>query len=103
MFFGRVQWAKADSYSVIKTRTANLRVHWAGNMLPPAVYVGQTVCAAGRLTTYDGGRMVLVTEAVPIPAGRDAMRRFAPLLDELCANPAEWCPDLLDRKGRRPY
>lgn len=101
VFYGRVQWAKAGSYSLIRTRTANLRVYWLEDMLPPDVYVGRTVCAAGRIKTYDGGRQVVVVDAVPIPEGRAAMRRYMALVDKTLAKPADWCPDLLDRIRQR--
>ena len=101
VFYGRVQWAKADSFSLVKTRTANLRVHWVGDQLPPDVYVGRTVCAAGRVKTYDGGRQVQIVDAVPIPEGKAAMKRFFALLDGIAADPTEWCPDLLDKIRQR--
>lgn len=69
--------------------------------MPPDVFVGRTVCVAGKIKTYDGGRSWMVIEAVPIPEGRAAMQKFMALLDQTCANPAEWCPDLLDGKARR--
>lgn len=100
MFFGRVQWAKADTYSLVRTRTANLRVHWVEDVMPPTVFVGRTVCAAGRIKTFDGGKVWTIIDAVPLTAGRDAMRQFTKLVDESMANPLEWVPDLWERKRR---
>jgi hypothetical protein len=101
VFFGRVQWAKAGSYSLVKTRTADLRVHWAGGDMPPDVFVGSTVCAAGRIKTYDGGRMWLIVDAVPIPEGQKAMQRFMSLVRKTQADPIEWAPHLLDKFRRK--
>lgn len=101
MFFGRVQWAKADSYSLIRTRTANLRVHWVEDIMPPDVYVGKTVCGAGKIKTWDGGRYWSVIEAVPLTEGQAAMQRYMELIDQTMADPLEWCPDLLERKIAR--
>ena len=98
MFFGRIQWAKADSYSLIRTRTANLRVHWVENILPPDVFVGRTVCAAGKVKTWDGGRVWTIIDAVPIPEGLPAMRKIMEVLGPMMADPHEWCPDILERK-----
>lgn len=100
MFFGRVQWAKAGTYSLIRTRTANIRVHWVEDVMPPDVFVGRTVCAAGKIKTFDGGRIVTIIDAVPIPEGHAAMQKFMALLDMTLADPMEWCPDLLERKRR---
>lgn len=71
-------------------------MHWVGNMLPPDVYVGRMVCAAGKITTYDGGREWRVTGAVPIPDGKRATAPIFECLDDICADPREWCPDFLD-------
>lgn len=101
VFFGRVQWAKADSYSLIRTKTANLRVAWAGGGMPPDVYIGRTVAGAGKLKTWDGGRMVMVVEAVPFPDGRKALQAFAPLLDELAADPTDWAPEIIAKRFPR--
>jgi hypothetical protein len=98
VFFGRVQWAKAGSYSLIRTRTANLRVHWVEDIMPPDVYVGHTVCAAGKIKTFEGGRIFTIIDAVPIPEGKAAMRKFMALLDETAADPVSWCPDIWERK-----
>lgn len=99
--FGRVQWAKAGSYSLIRTRTANLRVYWAGKTMPPEVYVGHTVCFAGKIKTYDGGRLVLVVDAVPLTDGQKAMQRFTSLVRKTSADPTSWAPHLLDGFRRR--
>jgi hypothetical protein len=101
VFFGRVQWAKAGSYSLIKTRTANMRVHWAGGDMPPDVFVGHTICAAGRIKTYDGGRLWMVVDAVPLTDGQAAMRRFMSLVRKTSADPIDWAPHLLDKFKRR--
>lgn len=101
IFFGRIQWAKADSYSLVKTRTANLRVHWAGDTLPPDVFVGYPVCAAGRVKSYNGGRDIFVVDAVPIPGGRKELQKFMKLLKEVCADPSDWAPEVLDGRRRR--
>lgn len=68
---------------------------WAGDMLPPHIFVGQTVCGAGKIKTWGGGRSVYVVDAVPLTAGKDALKPFYALLDEQCANPLEWAPHLL--------
>jgi len=98
VFFGRVQWAKADTYSLIRTRTANLRVHWVENVMPPDVYVNRMVCAAGRIKTWDGGKLWTIVDAVPLPDGGPALRKILKLLGTLTADPLEWCPDLYERK-----
>lgn len=101
VFAGRVQWAKAGSYSLIKTRTANLRVFWLEDAMPPDVFIGRTVCGAGRMKTYDGGARVHIVDAVPMPAGREAMKKFMELVAQSIDDPTKWVPDLLDRIFRR--
>lgn len=101
MFWGRVQWAKADSYSLIKTRTANLRVWWVEGILPPDVYVGRMVCGAGRIKTWDGGNKWAIVDAVPLTKGQASLRYFRRSIDKTAANPVDWIPDLLDRIRRR--
>ena len=98
MFFGRVQWAKADSYSLIRTKTANLRVAWAGGGMPPDVYIGRTVAGAGKLKTWDGGTETMIVDAVPFPDGRKALKGFGAILDELCADPSDWAPEVLAKR-----
>lgn len=56
---------KSGRYSVVLTRTAALRVFWAGNILPPTVFPHKMVCAVGKLVSYDEGREYRVMNAVP--------------------------------------
>lgn len=93
VFRGRVQWSKYDTYSLVRTKTALLRVWWAGGVLPPDVFVGHTVCAVGKLVTYDNGRDWRITDALPMPhEWKEIMRPVYRRLFEFCADPAEWCP-----------
>lgn len=66
--------------------------------MPPEVYVGHTVAGAGKLKTWDGGRMMMIVEAVPFPDGRKALKGFGALLDELCADPSDWAPEVLAKR-----
>lgn len=75
-----------------------MRVVWAGVTMPPDVYVGRTVCGAGKLKTWDGGREIMIFDAVPIPKGRAAMQDFMDLCDETCADPTDWAPELLAKR-----
>lgn len=69
--------------------------------MPPDVYVGHTVAGAGKIKTWDGGRMFMIVDAVPFPDGRKALRGFGALLDELSADPTDWEPELLAKRFRR--
>ena len=95
-----MQWAKADSYSLIKTRSANLRVYWLEGIMPPDVFVGRMVCAVGRIKTWDGGKLWAIVDAVPL-TGKRPLKRLMSAIDRTVADPLEWCPDLLDRIRRR--
>lgn len=94
VFRGRVQWAKANTYSLIRTKSAILRVWWAGGVLPPDIYVGAMVCAVGKIVTYDNGRDWRVSDALPL-IGEDWPPLMRPIFQRLfmfAADPATWCP-----------
>jgi hypothetical protein len=104
VFRGRVQYAKNGHYSVLKTRTATLRVWWAGGILPPDVFVGQIVCAVGKIVTYDNGRDWRVSDALPL-AGDSWHEIMEPVFRRLfmfAGDPAEWCPkEVIDMYRKR--
>jgi hypothetical protein len=97
---GRVQWAKADSYSLVRTRTANLRVYWAGGVLPPSVFVGNTVNFAGRLITLNEGKIMRISDAVPFPgAFWSIVEPLYAYLWHFLEDPREWCSaEIVDRQ-----
>lgn len=107
VFRGRIQWAKAGTYCLVKTKSANLRVYWAGGVLPPGIYVGRMVNAIGKIITYDQGRDWRVSDALPIPANwAELMKPVFEYFEQHVADPAEWVPpEVLEmyRGGRRPY
>lgn len=94
VFRGRVQWAKANTYSLIRTKTALLRVWWAGGLLPPDIFVGSLVCAVGKIVTYENGRDWRVSDALPL-FGEEWKPMMAPIYERLfsfAADPADWVP-----------
>lgn len=94
VFRGRVQWCKANTYCVIRTKTALLRVWWAGGILPPDVFVGQLVMGVGKLKTWDSGRDWRIEDALPLQ-NTDWGSMMKPIYERLfmfAADPAEWCP-----------
>lgn len=101
-----MQWARPDSYTLVRTKSAHLKVWWAGGALPPDVLVGKMVNVVGRVITYDGGRDWRISDALPIPGSWKGI--LGPMFDYLAhfvADPAGWCsPEVLKmyREGRRP-
>lgn len=101
-----MQWAKAGAPTLIKTRSANLRVYWAGGALPPNVFVGSQVVAVGKIITYDQGKIWRVSDAIPIAS--EWKKFIGPLyryLEKHAADPFEWIPPevaLMYRTGKRP-
>ena len=94
VFRGRVLTVRSHGYSVVKTKTALLRVFWAGGELPPDIYAGSLVCAVGKVITYDNGRDWRVSDALPL-VGEDWSPMMKPIYERLflfAADPAEWCP-----------
>src|SRR5689334_18266168 len=103
VFRGRVQWHRSGKYSVVKTKTAILRVWWAGGMLPPDIFVGQKIRALGKLVTYDEGRDCRVSDALPLTESwKEVMEPVFRQLWMYCADPAEWVPrEVLDMYRNR--
>lgn len=89
----------------MRTRTANLRVWWAGGILPPSVYVSRKVNFIGRLITMDEGKMLRISDAVPFEG------RYWKIIDPVYAylfhfldDPREWCtPEIIDKQRWRAY
>ena len=100
-----MQWAKADTYSLVRTRTANLRVWWAGGGLPPMVYVGNKVNFVGRLLTHDEGKYMRISDAVPFEG------KYWKVIEPLYAylwhfleDPRDWCdPAIVDKQRWGAY
>ena len=106
VFRGRVQYAKNGHYSVLKTKTATVRVWWAGGILPPDVFVGQIVCVVGKIITYDNGRDWRVSDALPLEGEwHEIMEPLFRRLFMFAGDPAEWCPkEVIDMyRNRRSW
>lgn len=68
---------------------------WAGNILPPDVYVGQVVCVVGKVKTFDNGMDFRITDALPLIEGDPWHFIMAPIFQRLfmyARDPAEWVP-----------
>lgn len=104
MFRGRVQSAKNGHYSLLRTKTATVRVWWAGGIVPPEVFVGQVVCVAGKIITYDNGRDWRVSDALHL-SGDSWYGIMEPIFRRLfmyAGDPAEWCPkEVIDMYRKR--
>lgn len=107
MFRGRVQYAKTGHFSLIRTKTATVRVWWAGGVLPPDVFVGQLVCVVGKIVTYDNGRDWRVSDALPLQgeSWQEIMKPVFQRLFMFAGDPAEWCPkEVIDMyRNRRSW
>jgi hypothetical protein len=106
VFRGRVQFARNGAYSVLKTKTATIRVWWAGAILPPDIYVGDMVCVVGKIVTYDNGRDWRITDALPLNVGGapwgEMMEPIFRRLFMFAGDPAEWCPkEVIDMYRKR--
>lgn len=94
-----MQWSKATSYSLVRTKSANLRVWWAGGVLPPSAFVGNLICGVGKISTYNEGTIFRVNDAVPFK------KKYWKVVDpiyrhlwQFLDDPAEWCgPDYIDK------
>ena len=100
-----MQWSKATSYSLIATKSANLRVWWVGGVLPPMVFVGNVICGVGKIVTYNEGRDWRVSDAVPLQ--KKYWTIVNPIYNHLwryLEDPREWCGDeYLDRHRWKEY
>lgn len=101
-----MQWHKASAYySLVRTRTANLRVWWAGGILPPSVFVGNKVNFIGRLITEDEGKRFKISDAIPFQG------KYWKVIEPLYAylfhftdDPRTWCPpEIVDKQRWRSY
>ena len=84
----------------MRTNSANLRVWWSGGILPPDVFVGETVHFIGKLVTYDEGRVFRVSDALPFkgPFWKvvDPIYQY---LFHFTRDPREWCPpEIIERQ-----
>lgn len=105
VFRGRVQRAKLGKASLVKTKTATIRVWWAGGVLPPNIYEGQKVRVVGKIVTYDDGRDWRVSDALILTESwKTVMEPVFERLWMFCLDPAEYCPkDVIDMyRFRRP-
>ena len=88
---GRVQWFKSGVYTLVKTKSAEIRVYWAGDLLPPNVFIGKVVHFFGRFKTYNEGRIFMVTEALAFQgAYRDIAKPILKLLYSVADDPRDW-------------
>lgn len=88
---GRVQWFKAGVYTLVATKAAEIRVFWAGNLLPPNVYVGKTVHFFGKFKTLNGGAIFRVTEALPFNGSyREIAKPLLKYLYQFADDPRDW-------------
>ena len=62
-------------YSLVKTRTAVVRIRWWNDKLPENVFSGDKVIFIGALTTYDGGDRFFIT--------RTRLLKHFPTIDNL--------------------
>ena len=95
VFRGRVQYAKNHFYSVVRTKSATLRVWWAGGIVPPDVYPGTYVMVAGKIVTYDNGKDHRVSDALLLNAAFSWKRIMVPVYQQLfrfSKDPANWVP-----------
>jgi hypothetical protein len=91
VFKGRIQWADPSGYSLIKTRTANLRVYWAGGVLPPDVFRGDYVCVMGKIVTYENGTVWRIGDALVIDGDwPQVMHPILAQISQSTRDPAEW-------------
>lgn len=80
---------------MVRTKTAILRVWWAGGVLPPDLFVGNMVCGVGKIITYDDGATWRVSDALPMREDEEWRHIMSPIFQRLfmfCRDPAEWCP-----------
>ncbi len=86
-----MQWYKTGVYTLVHTKSADIRVKWAGDILPPGIYVGQRVNLFGRFKTYNDGKIFMVVDALPF---QGSYREIAkPALHHLYAHaddPRDW-------------
>lgn len=94
-----MQWSKEGTFSLIATRSSNIRVYWAGAVLPPSVFVGNKVNFIGRFVTWNEGKLFRVQDAM-VFTGRyqDIIRPITKFVYESCEDPREWAEQAaLDR------
>ena len=96
---GRVQWSKESTFSLIATRSANIRVYWAGRVLPPSVFVGNKVNFIGRFVTWNEGKLFRVQDAIVFTGKyQDIVRPVMKFVYESAEDPREWAEkEALDR------
>lgn len=82
---------------------------WAGNILPPDVFVGEIVAACGKIVTYDNGRDWKISDALPLTGDTwfEIMKPIYQRLFLFAGDPAEWCPkEVIDmyrfKRGWKP-
>ena len=94
-----MQWARTGSYTLIRTRSANIRVWWVGYQLPPSVFVGNIVSFIGRFSTYNEGKMFRVVDALPFDGNfQEISRPIVKYLIQFCDDPRDWLEkEALDR------
>lgn len=79
----------------MRTKTAILRVWWAGGVLPPDLFVGNIVCGVGKIITYDNGESFRISDALPLRDDEEWRHIMAPIFQRLfmfARDPAEWAP-----------
>ena len=85
---------KTGLYSIVKTRSANLSVWWAGSELPPMVYPHKFVCAVGKISTSNDGTHIRVQQAIPFNPKHGYWSVVSPLYNYLwhfLEDPEQWC------------
>ncbi len=98
---------KTGLYSIVKTRTSNLSIWWAGGVLPPMIYPHKIVCGVGKIATINDGELIRINEAVPIMPKYSYWSVMGPLYKYLwhfLEDPEQWCtPEQLEPFKLRRY
>lgn len=67
---------------------------WTGNVLPPSVFVGHKVNFIGRISTFNEGKIIRVSDAVPFQGSyRRIIEPLRKYLWQFLDDPREWIPD----------
>lgn len=76
---------------MVATRSAEIRVYWAGDLLPPNVYIGKQVHFFGRFKTLNDGKIFRVTEALPFQGSyREIAKPLLAALYAVADDPRDW-------------
>ena len=62
---GRLQKLRSNKFAILQTKSAMLKVWFAG-IVPPEVYPGDMINVIGRLRTFNGGTRFEIVGALPV-------------------------------------